>query len=317
MDRPSTPSLSMQRTPQRRSQTLRHTQEAGPARPGPGGVPPARASAGPGGPDGLHSLRRTQGERRAPAQQPPAVPIRPEPLGVAPRGGDLRAAPTGFREVTSGARSELRGEPEVARTDNASASSTRFGAAVAGRCTSPLPGCWTTTSCGPPRPIHGPPTRTGRRPPTTGSMTPGTRPSRCGAAGASNQRNPTSASPVKWWPSATGWCRPSSGRNTLNCASCLQPPCRSTPTAGRGAQRHPGSRPDLHRALPLHRRRWRSACTPNGWQRTRRRPVGTHGTGGGERDGLVDYRRVIGSPRSWPGAGSGAQARGLRPPLLR
>ena len=31
MHRPSTPSLSMQRTPQRRSQTLRHTQEAGPA----------------------------------------------------------------------------------------------------------------------------------------------------------------------------------------------------------------------------------------------------------------------------------------------
>ena len=290
MHRPSTPSLSMQRTPQRRSQTLRHTQEAGPARPGPGGVPPARASAGPGGPDGLHSLRRTQGERRAPAQQPPAVPIRPEPLGVAPRGGDLRAAPTGFIEVTSGALSELRGEPEVARTDNPSASSTRFGAAVAGRCTSPLPGCWTTTSCGPPRPIHGPPTRTGRRPPTTGSMTPGTRPSRCEAAGA---ETPSTAPPA------------SSPR-----AGVRQPP-------GRGAQRHPGSRPDLHRALPLHRRRWRSACTPNGWQRTRRRPVGTHGTGGGERDGLVDYRRVIGSPRSWPGAGSGAQARGLRPPLLR
>ena len=221
MNRPSTPSLSMQRTPQRRSQTLRHTQEAGPARPG------------PGGPDGLHSLRRTQGERRAPAQQPPAVPIRPEPLGVAPRGGDLRAAPTGFIEVTSGALSELRGEPEVARTDNASASSTRFGAAVAGRCTSPLPGCWTTTSCGPPRPIHGPPTRTG--PPSTGSMTPGTRPSRCEAAGA---ETPSTATPA------------SSPR-----AGVRQP-------SGRGAQRHPVSRPDLHRALPLHLRRWRSACTP-------------------------------------------------------
>ena len=188
-----------------------------------------------------------------------AVPIRPEPLGAALRGGDVRAAPTGFREVTSGARSELRGEPEVARADNASASSARCRAAVARRRTSPLPRCWTTTSCGPPRPIPGPPTRTG--PPTTGSRTPWTRSSRCGAAGASNQRKPTPASPEKWRLRATGWCRPSSGRNTLNCDPCLQPRAGVRRPPGRGAQRQPGSRPDLHRALPPHRRRWRSACT--------------------------------------------------------
>ena len=32
----------------------------------------------------------------------------------------------------------------------------------------------------------------------------------------------------------------------------------------------------------------------------------------GEREARVDYRHVVGSPRSWPRAGSGAQARGLR-----
>ena len=164
MHRPSTPSLSLRRTPQRRSQTLRHAQEAGPAGLDreaylPQEQPPGRQARM----DFIHcgELKVNAGRRR---YHTPAVPIRPEPLGVAPREGDLPAGPTGFREVISGALSELRGEPEVARTDNPSASSTRFGAAVAGRCTSPLPGCWTTTSCGPPRPIHGPPTRTGALP---------------------------------------------------------------------------------------------------------------------------------------------------------